>query len=165
MLEREPQAAQPAGVDGARCHRAEPAGPPGQQGQGCAITGGVAGHDLPQGSPVRDSHPGQLTGGCAAAAIHHRARQRMVSGVLSLEDWRDWLAYGASSAASAVGGRVRSGGNLYRLSMFTWLAEKTAMPSTRRSVCPSGERAAPTFATSNGFAGCTVSLSPSSITH
>jgi len=118
----------------------------------------------------------------------------MVSGVLSLDS--EIGATGWPKAhlrqASAVGGRMRSGGNLYKLSMFsccasastepccfcafsavcfassdarppscrtpmssmsTWLAEKTAMPSTRRSICPSGERAAPTFAASNGFAG------------
>jgi hypothetical protein len=50
-------------------------------------------------------------------------------------------------------------------SMRTWLAEKIAMPSTRRSACPGGERAAPTFAASNGSVGCTVSLLRSSITH
>src|SRR5208282_2357380 len=62
MLEREPPAAQPVGVDRTRRHRAEPAGPPRQQSQGSRITGHVPGDDLPQDPPVRDHHPGQLTG-------------------------------------------------------------------------------------------------------
>src|SRR5277367_136296 len=61
MLEREPPAAQPAGVARTRRHRAEPAGPPRQQNQGSRITGHVPGNDLPQDPRVRDRHPGQLT--------------------------------------------------------------------------------------------------------
>src|SRR5580698_4879137 len=61
MLEREPPAAQPAGVDRARCHRSDLAGPPRQQNQGSRITGHVPGNDLPQDPRVRDRHPGQLT--------------------------------------------------------------------------------------------------------
>src|SRR5271166_4247528 len=61
MLEREPPAAQPAGVDRTRRHRADPAGPPRQQSQGSRITGHVPGDDLPQDPPVRDQHASQLT--------------------------------------------------------------------------------------------------------
>ena len=50
-------------------------------------------------------------------------------------------------------------------SMSTRLAEKIAMPSTRRSASSGGERAAPTFVPSNGFEGCTISCLLSSMTH
>jgi hypothetical protein len=119
-------------------------------------------------------------------------------------DWRGWLAYCVSPAASAEGGRMLSGGNTYKLSMSsccasastescctcafsairfassdarppscrtpissisTWLTEKITMPSTRRAACSDEERAAPTGAASNGFAGCAVSLLRSPITH
>src|SRR5580658_1295193 len=73
MLEREPPAAQPAGVDRTRCHRAGPAGPPRQQSQGSPITGHVPGDDLPQDPRVRDHHPGQLTCGYISTAAKHDA--------------------------------------------------------------------------------------------
>ena len=56
VLDGEPQAAQPAGVDGARCHRAEPAGQQQQQAQDSWIAGHVTGDDLPQDPRVRDRH-------------------------------------------------------------------------------------------------------------
>ena len=39
------------------------------------------------------------------------------------------------------------------------------MPSTRRSFCSGAESAAPTFAASDGFGACAVSLSRSSMIH
>ena len=49
--------------------------------------------------------------------------------------------------------------------MSTWLDAKITMPSTRRSFCSGGERAAPTFAASDGFGACAASLSRSSRIH
>jgi transcriptional regulator of acetoin/glycerol metabolism len=50
-------------------------------------------------------------------------------------------------------------------STSTWLVERTATPSTRRLARSGRERAAPTFAASNGFAGCVASLLRSPMTH
>ena len=50
-------------------------------------------------------------------------------------------------------------------STTSWLLAKMTMPSTRRSLCSGGDRAAPTFAPSAGLAARAASLSRSSRIH
>ena len=86
VLDREPPAAQPAGVDGARRDRAEPARLRRQQGQGRRVPGYVARDDLPQDPRVRDRHPGtgpgvpltdQAAGTSASSAASTRASGKL----------------------------------------------------------------------------------------
>jgi len=68
----EPPAAQPAGVDGARRHRAEPARFRGQQGESGGVTGHVPGDDLPQDPGVRHRCADRVD--CAPSLILRGAR-------------------------------------------------------------------------------------------
>src|SRR5689334_18519577 len=101
MLEREPPAAQPAGVTRTRCHRAEPAGPPRQQSQGSRITGHVPGHGLPQDPRVRDHHPGQLTG--VRRPYWHSIEMAWGADPYLVPNWYLWVLTGA--AVTWAGGR------------------------------------------------------------
>jgi len=68
----EPPAAQPAGADGARRHRAEPARFRGQQGESGGVTGHVPGDDLPQDPGVRHRCADRVD--CAPSLILRGAR-------------------------------------------------------------------------------------------
>src|SRR6202030_953118 len=61
MLDGEPPAAVPAGVDRAGRDRAEPAGSRRQQGPRGGGAGHVPGHDLPQNTRIRNRRLEQLT--------------------------------------------------------------------------------------------------------
>ncbi len=67
----QPAAAQPAGVDGARRDRAEPARQRRQQGEGRRVARHVTGHHLPQDPRIRNRHARSLTGAARPPAFFH----------------------------------------------------------------------------------------------
>ena len=96
-----------------------------------------------------------------ASSLFRAARCLAPAAGTSLSRFSCWASFSTTSCCSCAFSAVCLASSEARppswrtptSSMSTWLDAKMTMPSTRRSFCSGGDRAAPTFAASDGFGG------------